>query len=213
MNLELKQVVIGLDNRQLFEPVCLTVAAGEVFSLMGPSGCGKSTLLSFVAGTLGEQFDASGDVLLNSQSLRPEPVENRRVGILFQDPLLFPHMTVVENLMFAASTGSLAEKRQQALTSLADIGLEHCADFYPRQLSGGQAARVSLMRTLAAKPRALLLDEPFSKLDRETREHFRTLVFATVARRNIPAILVTHDEDDVADRNRVLRLTNQTIRC
>ncbi|MCW7555944.1 ATP-binding cassette domain-containing protein [Endozoicomonas gorgoniicola] len=208
MNLELKQVVIGLDNRKLFEPVCLTVSAGEVFSLMGPSGCGKSTLLSFVAGTLGEQFDASGDVLLNNQSLRAEPVENRRVGILFQDPLLFPHMTVVENLMFAASAGSLAEKRQQTLTSLADIGLEHCADFYPRQLSGGQAARVSLMRTLAAKPRALLLDEPFSKLDRETREHFRTLVFTTVARRNIPAILVTHDEDDVADRNRVLRLNN-----
>ncbi|MET4696279.1 ATP-binding cassette domain-containing protein [Endozoicomonas lisbonensis] len=213
MSLKLKQVVIGLDNRQLFEPVSLTVAAGEVFSLMGHSGCGKSTLLSFIAGTLGEQFDVSGDVLLDNQSLRPEPVEKRRVGILFQDPLLFPHMTVVENLMFAAPAGSLTEKRQQALTSLADIGMEHYADFYPRQLSGGQAARVSLMRTLAAKPRALLLDEPFSKLDRETREHFRTLVFTTVARRNIPAILVTHDEDDVADKNRVLRLTHQTIRC
>ena len=209
MSLELKQVVIGLDNRQLFEPVNLNVAAGEVFSLMGPSGCGKSTLLSFIAGTLSEPFSVSGDVLLNNQSLRPEPVEKRRVGILFQDPLLFPHMTVAENLMFAAPAGSQAEKRQQVLSSLAGIGLEHCAGFYPRQLSGGQAARVSLIRTLAAKPRALLLDEPFSKLDRDTRDHFRTLVFTIVARRNIPAILVTHDEDDVADRNRVLRLINR----
>ena len=211
MNLELKQVVISLEHRQLFEPVSLTVAAGEIFSLMGPSGCGKSTLLSFVAGALGEPFIASGEVLLNSQPLRSVPVEQRRVGILFQDPLLFPHMTVLENLMFAAPAGAQAGKRQRAFAALEDIGLKQCASFYPRQLSGGQAARVSLMRTLAAEPCALLLDEPFSKLDRGTREHFRTLVFSTIAQRNIPAILVTHDEDDVADRDRVLRLTHQTV--
>ena len=209
MKLELKQVSINLEGCPLFEPVNQTVEPGEVFSLMGPSGCGKSTLLSFVAGTLGEQFSASGDVFLGKRSLQGLPVEHRKVGILFQDPLLFPHMTVVENLMFAASSGKVAEKRQIALAMLKDIGLEHCADHFPKQLSGGQAARVSLMRTLAAEPEALLLDEPFSKLDSDTRSHFRTLVFATVARRNIPAILVTHDEDDIADNSRVLRLTNR----
>ena len=211
MTLELKQVMIDLDNRSLFEPVSLIVSAGEVFSLMGPSGCGKSTLLSFVAGTLGDPFNVSGNVVLNGRSLMAVPVEKRRVGILFQDPLLFPHMTVLENLMFAAPSGSQTGKRQAALTALKDIGLESCAGFYPKQLSGGQAARVSLMRTLSAEPEALLLDEPFSKLDRETREYFRALVFATVARRNIPAILVTHDEDDIADKGRVLLLTNQTV--
>ncbi|AMO58383.1 hypothetical protein GZ77_19320 [Endozoicomonas montiporae] len=211
MSLELKQVAIGLAHRPLFEPVSLTVAAGKVFSLMGPSGCGKSTLLSFVAGTLGEQFDARGDILLDGQPLQGVPVEKRRVGILFQDPLLFPHMTVLENMMFAAPAGAQAGKKQKAQAALESIGLQQCAGYYPRQLSGGQAARVSLLRTLAAEPCALLLDEPFSKLDRETRAHFRALVFTTIAQRNIPAILVTHDEDDIADRNRVLHLTHQTV--
>ena len=208
MSLELKQVCIRIDDRQLMDNIDLSVLPGEVFSLMGESGCGKSTLLSFIAGTLGEQFSASGDVLLAGESLLEESVEKRQVGILFQDPLLFPHMTVVENLMFAAPCGDSRSKRNVALRALKDIGLEAYADVYPRQLSGGQAARVSLMRTLAAQPRALLLDEPFSKLDRDTRRQFRTLVFDTVSRRNIPAILVTHDEDDIADQSRVLRCSS-----
>ena len=209
MSLKLNNVSISLEKRPLLDIGELTVNPGEVFSLMGPSGCGKSTLLSFIAGTLGEQFTADGDVLLEQQSLSGLPVEKRQVGILFQDPLLFPHMTVVENMMFAAATGSRCEKRQAALEALKTIGLESCAEAYPRQLSGGQAARVSLMRTLAAEPKALLLDEPFSKLDRDTRDHFRKLVFDTIARRNIPAILVTHDEEDIADSTRVLRLTHR----
>ena len=207
MSLELNEVSISLEQRQLLAISELSVPSGEVFSLMGPSGCGKSTLLSFIAGTLSEQFTTSGDILLERQSLSGLPVEKRQVGILFQDPLLFPLMTVAENIMFAASAGKYSGKRQAALKALKTTGLESCADSYPRQLSGGQAARVSLMRTLTAEPKALLLDEPFSKLDRDTRNHFRRLVFDTIARRNIPAILVTHDEEDIADQNRVLRLT------
>ena len=207
MSLELNKISICLEERQLIDIKQLSILPGEVFSLMGPSGCGKSTLLSFIAGTLDEQFSARGDVLLEQNSLSGLPVEKRQVGILFQDPLLFPHMTVIENIMFAASEGNSAERRKAALQALGDIGLESCAGVYSRQLSGGQAARVSLMRTLAAQPKALLLDEPFSRLDRNTRSHFRSLVFDTIARRNIPAILVTHDEEDIADQDRVLRLT------
>ena len=199
MSLELQQIAITLENQPLLDDLTLTVNPGDVFSLMGPSGCGKSTLLSFIAGTLGKPFIASGEVRLNGQSLSALPVEARNVGILFQDPLLFPHMTVLENLIFAARSGNHTDKRHAALSSLQTVQLEQYANQYPNQLSGGQAARVSLMRTLIAEPDALLLDEPFSKLDKQTRCQFRSLVFGIIAQRKIPAVLVTHDEDDVAD--------------
>ena len=210
MCLVLDKVSIRRGTEPLFSPINLQVDSGSIHTLMGPSGCGKSTLLSFIAGTLSDTFTTRGDVRLGQQSLLSAPLEKRQVGILFQDPLLFPHMTILENLMFAAASGKNREKRLTAQQTLKEIGLAGCASYYPLQLSGGQAARVSLMRTLAAEPKALLLDEPFSKLDRDTRSQFRAQVYDTISRRGIPAILVTHDEDDIAETSRVLRMQDRT---
>lgn len=211
MCLELNNVTIIQGDQYLLAPVNLSVEKGCIYTLMGPSGCGKSTLLSFIAGTniagtRNDPFTYLGDIQLGQRSLSNVPVEKRQVGILFQDPLLFPHMTVLQNLMFASSSGNAEEKRHKAFITLQTIGLEACADYFPKQLSGGQAARVSLMRTLAAEPEALLLDEPFSKLDQDTRGQFREQVYNTIIECDIPAILVTHDEADIADTRRVLRL-------
>lgn len=178
----------------------LRVAPGEVLTLMGPSGCGKSSLLAALAGVLppGGPIRLTGDILLGTHRLTPLPPQERGVGILFQDDLLFAHLTVAENLMFGmpAHLKGMAARQTRAHEALAEVGLEAQADKLPGALSGGQKARVSLLRALLAEPRALLLDEPFSRLDKPLRAAFRTLVFERLRTQAIPALLVTHDEED-----------------
>ncbi len=176
------------------------MAPGEVLTLMGPSGCGKSSLLAALAGVLppGGPIRLTGDILLGTHRLTPLPPQERGVGILFQDDLLFAHLTVAENLMFGmpAHLKGMAARQARAREALAEVGLEAQADKLPGALSGGQKARVSLLRALLAEPRALLLDEPFSRLDKPLRAAFRTLVFERLRTQAIPALLVTHDEED-----------------
>lgn len=140
----------------------------------------------------------TGDILLGTHRLTPLPPQERGVGILFQDDLLFAHLTVAENLMFGmpAHLKGMAARQTRAHEALAEVGLEAQADKLPGALSGGQKARVSLLRALLAEPRALLLDEPFSRLDKPLRAAFRTLVFERLRTQAIPALLVTHDEED-----------------
>ena len=193
-------LTLFLDGRPLLVLPPLEVAPGEVLTLMGPSGCGKSSLLAALAGVLpaGGPLRLSGDIYLGERLLTPLPPQARRVGMLFQDDLLFAHLTVAENLMFGmpAQLQGLAARRARALEALAQVALADQADKLPGRLSGGQKARVSLLRALLAEPQALLLDEPFSRLDKPLRSAFRTLVFEQIKRLNIPAILVTHDEED-----------------
>ncbi|BDC87681.1 ABC transporter ATP-binding protein [Aeromonas caviae] len=167
---------------------------------MGPSGCGKSSLLAALAGVLppGGPIRLTGDILLGTHRLTPLPPQERGVGILFQDDLLFAHLTVSENLMFGmpAHLKGMAARQTRAREALTEVGLEAQADKLPGALSGGQKARVSLLRALLAEPRALLLDEPFSRLDKPLRAAFRTLVFERLRTQAIPALLVTHDEED-----------------
>jgi putative thiamine transport system ATP-binding protein len=167
---------------------------------MGPSGCGKSSLLAALAGVLPPRgpIRLEGEIRLDERLLTPLPPQARRIGMLFQDDLLFAHMTVAENLMFGmpATLKGLATRRAAALAALAQVALADQADKLPGALSGGQKARVSLLRALLAEPQALLLDEPFSRLDKPLRAAFRTLVFERLKARGIPAILVTHDEKD-----------------
>ncbi|MBL0447948.1 ATP-binding cassette domain-containing protein [Aeromonas caviae] len=193
-------LTLFLDGAPLLTLPPLRVAPGEVLTLMGPSGCGKSSLLAALAGVLppGGPIRLTGDILLGAHRLTPLPPQERGVGILFQDDLLFAHLTVAENLMFGmpAHLKGMAARQTRAREALTEVGLEAQADKLPGALSGGQKARVSLLRALLAEPRALLLDEPFSRLDKPLRAAFRELVFAQIKALAIPAILVTHDEDD-----------------
>jgi len=193
------------DGDTLFSSFNLSVEKGEIVTLMGPSGCGKSTLLDVIAGHLSSEFDYSGAITLNGQALNTLPAHKRQVGILFQDDLLFPHLTVWENLAFAlpdAIKGSA--RKEQALKALKNISLSKLADSFPDQISGGQRARIALSRMLLAQPKLALLDEPYSKLDKELRTQFRSWVVDQLKQANIPALIVTHDEEDVPQDSRCI---------
>ena len=204
---------LGIDVRTLrtasvtlIENLHVTVPGGVVHTLMGGSGSGKSSLLAALCGTLAPGLEFDGSVVLNGQALDALPTQARRMGILFQDDLLFAHMTVRENLLFAVAAGPQAAREAQVLQALADVEMQAHLHANPATLSGGQRARISLARALLARPHALLLDEPFSKLDVGLRIRMRSLVFGMVAARGIPALLVTHDTDDIADASRLTTL-------
>ena len=196
--LRLEAVSIFLHGCPLIGPLDVIVAPGECLTLMGPSGSGKSTLLNHLAGTLPAIFKASGRVAVGEVNLSPLPPERRGVGILFQDDLLFPHLSVGGNLAFAmpAAVRASSERRARIDAALLECGLEGMAHRDPATLSGGQRARVALMRTLLALPRVLLLDEPFNKLDTRLRKDFRDFVFGHARRHGLPTLLVTHDDAD-----------------
>jgi putative thiamine transport system ATP-binding protein len=196
--LELDGVGLSLHGRVLIPPLSLTIEAGRVAVLMGPSGSGKSSLLAYLCGTLDPAFETVGRVVLGGVDLEGLPPERRRVGILFQDDLLFPHLSVAENLAFGlpATLRGRAQRREVVERALADADLAGLGGRDPATLSGGQRARVALMRTLLAEPAALLLDEPFSKLDVALRARFRAWVFDHARRRGLPTLLVTHDPAD-----------------
>jgi putative thiamine transport system ATP-binding protein len=171
------------------------VTPGQVLTVMGPSGSGKSTLLAALIGALPAAFTLSGRVLLNDQDITTLPTAQRRIGILFQDDVLFPHLSVAQNLGFGLRPGgSRADRQGRVEAALDRMGLSGFGPRDPASLSGGQRARVALARTLLAEPLALLLDEPFSKLDQTLRAQVRDLVFAET--HNLPVILVTHDPED-----------------
>lgn len=197
MVLELKDVNIKLEGTPLFPALTFTIEAGEIATVMGPSGCGKSTLLAAICGNLAESFTLEGDILFDGQSIVSVPMEKRNIGLLFQDDLLFPHLDIAGNLAFALPRKTrINEKREKIENALMRAGLKGFERRDPATLSGGQRARVSLLRSLLAKPRALLLDEPFSKLDQQLKGQIRTFIFEQVAAMNIPTLLVTHDKRD-----------------
>jgi len=207
--LQLHNVTLRLGGRVLIGPITLSVGQGEVVTLMGESGCGKSSLLACLCGTLPRAFTASGTISNAGVDITALPPESRRLGILFQDDLLFPHMSVGQNLAFALSpaVSSRQRRRERIEQALTEAGLAGFADRDPATLSGGQRARVALLRVLLSEPRALLLDEPFSKLDLATRQRFREFVFDHLRTRNLPTLLVTHDQADAAAaRGRVIQL-------
>ena len=197
MSLDLVGVTIRLRTRVLVPPLNAHITAGQVLAVMGESGAGKSSLLAWIAGLLEPPFEASGRIMIDGEDVTDAPVEKRRIGLLFQDDLLFPHMSVIDNLLFALPAGPRAPRVERAGDALARAGLAGLGKRRPAQLSGGQRARVSLLRALLAGPRALLLDEPFSRLDAARRAQMREFVWAELSANAVPAVLVTHDRADV----------------
>ncbi len=189
-----QDLVIGYQY-PLTEALNFKVGPGEILVVVGESGCGKSTLLSTLAGVTpplrGEIF--SGDRCLNDV-----PIHKRNIGLVFQDPLLFPHLSLIDNIGYSlrASGQSRDAAHTRALELLDWVGLSNVANQKTWELSGGQAGRIALARAIAAKPAVLLLDEPYSALDSQTRLRLLADVKDLVTLEGIPTIHVTHDHSE-----------------
>ena len=194
--LTVENLLIGYDS-PVHTPLSFHAPPGAVLAVVGPSGCGKSTLLATIAGVTPA---LGGRITIDGREVTHVPVQDRRIGMVFQEPLLFPHLSVEDNVAYGPRrTGHSRERaRTTARELLSWVGLEGLAGRDVTQLSGGQAQRVALARALAARPAALCLDEPFSALDAPLRARLAREVSDIVARAAIPAIHVTHDPQEAA---------------
>ncbi len=197
------------DKTLALHDVTLTAPEGQVVALLGPSGSGKSTILRLIAGL--ESVEA-GEIRINGELVSAPgstlATEQRRVGMVFQDYSLFPHLNAAANVAFGLDKLGRAERDEAALRWLDRVGLKHRASAYPHELSGGEQQRIALARALAPQPRAILLDEPFSGLDAVLRAELRDATLATLAETRTTTIFVTHDAEDAlqaADRLVILK--------
>ena len=195
MKLVIKNLTAGYDADVVLRDLSLSVEEGEFLSLLGPSGCGKTTLMKTIAGILPV---TQGRICLDGEEITDLPVHKRGTVIMFQDIRLFPHKSVAENVAFPLKMqGVLKEDRLHQAEELLDkVQLGGFGNRRPSELSGGQQQRIALARALAAKPRLLLLDEPFSALDENLREDMRALVMQLKAEFSMTVILVTHDREE-----------------
>ncbi len=195
IQLEVTNASIAYGDKEVVNCVSFNLQRGDIGSLLGPSGCGKTSLLRSIAG-----FEplSSGEIRLQGECVVKQgymlPPEKRRVGMVFQDFALYPHLTVAKNVTFGLHTLSKKQQQLRLEELLKLVDLEHVAEHYPHQLSGGQQQRVALIRAMAPRPNILLLDEPFSGLDVELREQLAREIRDILKRDNITAILVTHDQ-------------------
>ena len=195
MKLEIQNLTAGYDQDVILKDFSLSVAEGEFLSLLGPSGCGKSTLLKTIAGIIPAR---GGSIFLDGQDIAGMPIHKRGTTVLFQDIRLFPHKSVAENVAFPLKMQGVPkeERIKTAEALLEKVQLAGFGSRRPMELSGGQQQRVALARALAAKPKLLLLDEPFSALDENLREDMRSLVLQLKQEFRMTVILVTHDREE-----------------
>jgi len=195
--LEVDHVSIAYGDNTVVEDVSFQLVKGEIGCLLGPSGCGKTTLLRSIAG-----FEPlhNGVIRLNGNIVSDHrvncPPEKRKIGMVFQDFALFPHLTIEKNIAFGLQNLSRKQRQQRVEQLLEMIALEGYGNRYPHELSGGQQQRIALARALAPKPELLLMDEPFSSMDIELREELAKEVREIIKQENITAILVTHDQHE-----------------
>ena len=194
--LSVSNLSISFDESQVLEGFNLSVESGDIFALLGDSGSGKSSALRFIAGL---ENAMNGSVVLDGADLSLNGVhsvkpELREIGMVFQDYALFPHMTVFQNISFGIDHLSKKSQTEKVASLLEFISLKGIEKKYPHQLSGGEQQRVSLARALANSPKLLLLDEPFSSLDKSHRDELVKDVRSILKKQSVTSILVTHDE-------------------
>jgi spermidine/putrescine ABC transporter ATP-binding subunit len=207
VRLRIEAVSVQLGGRPVIKDLSLAVEPGEIISLLGPSGCGKTTTLRAVAGIIRPD---SGEVWFDARRVTQLPSHRRNVGMVFQNYALFPHMSVIENVLFGLKMHSVpaSERKTRAVQALEFLQLAAFAGAYPDELSGGQQQRAALARTLVVQPAVLLLDEPLSALDRQLRDVMRTELRALLKQVGITTVIVTHDQQEaltLADRVAVMR--------
>jgi len=208
--LEVKQTHVAYGRVEVVQGVSFSLEPGDIGCLLGPSGCGKTTLLRAIAGF--EPLQA-GDITLHGQRVSGPgfqvPPEARRVGMVFQDFALFPHLTIGDNIAFGLRDLPVRERSQRVHELLKLVDMDGLCDVYPHQISGGQQQRVALIRAIAPRPDLLLLDEPFSSLDVELREQLAREVREVLKQGGITAILVTHDQMEAFAMADVIGVMNQ----
>lgn len=190
--LTLKNISFSYKDKLIFDNYNFVINKEEIIAIIGPSGCGKSTLLKIINGL---ETEYSGDVLLDGVNVNNIPVNKRDIVLMFQDNLLFPHMTIFENIEFSLKMKKYPKHKIKNMVDevAKDIHLQDKLNKYPRELSGGQQRRVALERAVISKPKLLLLDEPFTGLDKEIKLEIMNLVRIIREKYNTSIIFVTHD--------------------
>jgi thiamine transport system ATP-binding protein len=200
--LETRDLALGYEGQVFARGIDLQLAPAEIVAVLGPSGSGKSTLLGTIAGVVPA---AGGEILVDGRDVTHAPIHQRGIGLIFQEPLLFPHLSVSDNVAYGLRRHGMsrADARVRAQELLTWVDLADYGDRRPDELSGGQAQRVALARALAPQPAVLLLDEPFSALDLDLRQRLADDVARTLRMAGVAALHVTHDPQEaaaVADR-------------
>lgn len=190
--LTLKNISFSYKDKMIFDNYNFVMNKEEIIAIIGPSGCGKSTLLKIINGL---ETEYSGDVLLNGINVNNIPVNKRDIVLMFQDNLLFPHMTIFENIEFSLKMKKYPKHEIKKMVEevARDIHLEDKLNKYPKELSGGQQRRVALARVVISKPKLLLLDEPFTGLDKEIKLEIMNLVKIIREKYDTSIVFVTHD--------------------
>ena len=192
--LEIKDITFSFDKKEkkpLIKNISFKVKKGEILFISGKSGLGKSTLLDLISGFHDNNLIWTGKIYLNKLDITNASIQNKKIGYMLQDYFLFPHFNVKNNLIFSLPKKT-RNKKEQALDYLKQINMVQFSDHYPSELSGGQKARIACLRAIISNPNALLLDEPFSSLDKKTMKSFQHFLFDYVKKLNIPCVIVSH---------------------
>ena len=192
--LEVKDITFSFDKKEkkpLIKNLNFKVKKGEILFISGKSGLGKSTLLDLISGFHDNDLIWTGKIYLNKLDITNASIQNKKIGYMLQDYFLFPHFNVKNNLIFSLPNET-KNKKENVLNFLKEINMSEFSDHYPSELSGGQKARIACLRAIISNPEALLLDEPFSSLDKKTMEFFHKFLFNYVRKLNIPCVIVSH---------------------
>lgn len=199
--LKCKNINISLKTKKLISNFNISIYHNEIWTLMAPSGSGKSTLLKYILGNKESDFSYNGDIYVNEIKIDRRSITERDISMIFQNDLLFPHMTIIQNLNFVNKSSNL-----KAIDLLKENNLDHIANSMPDKISGGEKSRVLLIRVLLLETSVILLDEPFNGLDTETKFKTKDFFNKNLLKFNKIALMVTHNKDDVIDNKKILNL-------